>query len=125
VRGVAYKKLTIGVPKEILPNERRVAIVPATVQALVKKGFTVNVEEGAGVEANFANKEYEAAGAKILKANDVYNSNIVLKVGFTFSFTLYPSLCSRLVSLSVSLCIPHCTQGWFQFHSVSNIVQTL
>ena len=56
------------------------AIVPATVQTLVKKGFTVNVEEGAGVEASFANKEYEASGANVTNAANVYKSNIVLKV---------------------------------------------
>jgi len=72
--------LSIGIPKETFPNERRVAIVPATVQTLVKKGFTVNVEEGAGVEASFANKEYEAAGAKVTNAANVYKSNILLKV---------------------------------------------
>jgi Alanine dehydrogenase/PNT, N-terminal domain len=49
------------------------------VQALVKKGFAVNVEQGAGVAANFNNQEYEAAGAKITQTKDIYNSNIVLK----------------------------------------------
>jgi len=63
-------------------NERRVAIVPATVQTLVKKGFAVNVEEGAGLESSFANKEYEEAGAKVTNAANVYKSNIILKVLF-------------------------------------------
>ena len=58
------------------------AIVPATVQTLVKKGFTVNVEQGAGVAANFNNSEYEAAGAKVIAGKDVYGSNILLKVTF-------------------------------------------
>lgn len=80
VRGIPYKQLSIGVPKETFPNERRVAIVPATVQTLVKKGFTVNVEEGAGLEASFANKAYEAAGAKVTNSVNVYKSNILLKV---------------------------------------------
>lgn len=80
VRGIPYKQLTIGVPKESFQNERRVALVPATVQTLVKKGFKVSVEDGAGVAANFNNQEYEAAGAKIASAKDVYQSSIVLKV---------------------------------------------
>jgi len=80
VRGIPYKKLSIGVPKETFKGERRVAVVPASVQALVKKGFTVNVEQGAGVAASFNNPDYEAAGAKITQVKDVYNSNIVLKV---------------------------------------------
>jgi len=80
VRGIPYKQLSIGVPKESFQNERRVALAPATVQTLVKKGFKVNVEEGAGVGASFNNVEYEAAGAKVGQSKDVYQSNIVLKV---------------------------------------------
>ena len=72
--------MSIGIPKETLPNERRVAIVPAAVETLVKRGFTVSVEEGAGLEASFANKDYEAAGAKVTNAANVYKSNILLKV---------------------------------------------
>ena len=45
----------------------------------MKKGFAVNVEQSAGVAANFNNQEYEAAGAKIAPTKDIYNSNIVLK----------------------------------------------
>ena len=87
--------MSIGVPKETFPNERRVAIVPATVQTLVKKGFTINVEEGAGVEASFANKEYEAAGAKVTNAANVYKSNILLKVRLVnLLFNLF-SYCSQ------------------------------
>ena len=56
------------------------AIVPATVQTLVKKGFTVNVEEGAGLESSFNNKDYEDAGAKVTNAANVFKSNILLKV---------------------------------------------
>jgi NAD/NADP transhydrogenase alpha subunit len=41
------------VPKETLHGERRVAITPSVAASLIKKGFTVNVESGAGVEANF------------------------------------------------------------------------
>lgn len=80
VRGIPYTKLSIGVPKETFLNERRVAIVPATVQALSKKGFTVNVEQNCGVQASFLNQDYEAAGAKIKSVEDVFKSDIVLKV---------------------------------------------
>ena len=45
--------LILGVPKETLHGERRVAITPSVAASLIKKGFTVNVESGAGVEANF------------------------------------------------------------------------
>jgi len=40
------------------------------------------VEEGAGVESSFANKAYEAAGAKVTDAANVYKSNILLKVTY-------------------------------------------
>ncbi|XP_045489395.1 NAD(P) transhydrogenase, mitochondrial-like [Pieris rapae] len=80
VEGIPYTKLSIGVPKEIWENERRVAIVPAVVNKLVKKGFNVNIEENAGVLANFPNKTYEEAGAKITNLKNAYQSDIVLKV---------------------------------------------
>jgi len=80
VRGIPYKNLSIGVPKESFLNEKRVALVPATVQALTKKGFAVNIEDNCGTEAKFSNKDYEAAGAKVKPTKDVYNSDIVLKV---------------------------------------------
>jgi NAD(P) transhydrogenase len=48
IKGVPYKNLTIGVPKEKWANEKRVAVSPAVTAALVKKGFKVNIEKGAG-----------------------------------------------------------------------------
>lgn len=53
------------------------------------------MEDGAGVESSFANKEYEEAGAKVTNAANVYKSNILLKVCsinllFRFVFVLYP-----------------------------------
>nr|AHK05705.1 nicotinamide nucleotide transhydrogenase protein [Bombyx mori] len=78
--GVSYTKLSIGVPKEIWQDERRVAVVPAVVSKLVKKGFNVNIEEDAGALANFPNKTYEEAGAKITNLKTTFQSDIVLKV---------------------------------------------
>lgn len=47
--GVDAKNLTIGVPKEVFPNEKRVSITPETVQRMVKKhGINFNIESGAG-----------------------------------------------------------------------------
>ena len=80
VKGIPYKQLTIGVPREVFPNERRVALAPAAVQSLVKAGFSVTVEDGAGAEAFFSNKDYEAAGATIKSKNDAFGADIVLKV---------------------------------------------
>lgn len=78
--GTAYKNLTVGIPKERFANERRVAISPTAVTLLVKKGFTVNIEDGAGLEAKFTNKEFEEAGAKIKNQKEAFQSDIILKV---------------------------------------------
>jgi NAD(P) transhydrogenase subunit alpha len=56
----------IGVPRETAPGEKRVATVPEVVEKLVKLGFRVAVESGAGDAANFADQTYRAAGAEIV-----------------------------------------------------------
>jgi NAD(P) transhydrogenase subunit alpha len=56
---------TIGVPCEIFAGEKRVAAVPEVVEKLIKLGFGVTVETGAGAAANFDDASYEAAGARI------------------------------------------------------------
>ena len=58
--------LLIGVPKETAPGEKRVATVPDVVEKLVKLGFSVAVESGAGDAANFADDTYRAAGAEVV-----------------------------------------------------------
>jgi H+-translocating NAD(P) transhydrogenase subunit alpha len=60
--------LLIGVPKESAAGEKRVATVPDVVQKLVKLGFKVAVESGAGDAANFDDDTYRAAGAEVLPA---------------------------------------------------------
>ncbi|MBT0569860.1 Re/Si-specific NAD(P)(+) transhydrogenase subunit alpha [Curvibacter sp. CHRR-16] len=56
---------SIGVPREIFPGEKRVATVPDVVEKLIKLGFKVVVESGAGEQANFSDEAYVAAGAEI------------------------------------------------------------
>src|SRR5512139_3242275 len=65
-RGVPNMALRIGVPKETAPGEKRVATVPEVVAKLVKLGFQVAVESGAGDAANFADDTYRAAGAEVV-----------------------------------------------------------
>uniref|UniRef100_A0A669DEU3 proton-translocating NAD(P)(+) transhydrogenase n=1 Tax=Oreochromis niloticus TaxID=8128 RepID=A0A669DEU3_ORENI len=79
-RGVLYKDLVVGVPKETLQNERRVALSPAGVQALVKQGFRVQVESGAGDESKFSDQQYRDAGATITDVKGALSSDLVLKV---------------------------------------------
>ena len=56
----------IGVPKETFPGEKRVATVPEAVEKLIKLGFAVAVESGAGDAANCSDDAYRAAGAEVL-----------------------------------------------------------
>jgi NAD(P) transhydrogenase subunit alpha len=74
--------MLIGVPKETQPGEKRVATVPEVVEKLVKLGFQVAVESGAGDAANFADDTYRAAGAQVVPAAaDIWaRSDIVYKV---------------------------------------------
>ncbi|MGH9433967.1 MAG: Re/Si-specific NAD(P)(+) transhydrogenase subunit alpha [Terriglobia bacterium] len=58
--------MTIGVPKEIFPGERRVALVPGAVPNLLKAGCEVAVEAGAGAAAGYPDDSYLAKGAKVL-----------------------------------------------------------
>jgi len=57
--------LTIGVPREIFAGEKRVATVPEVVEKLIKLGFSVAVESGAGDAANFDDDSYRTAGASV------------------------------------------------------------
>lgn len=64
--GSAQPAQRIGVPREIFPGEKRVATVPEVVEKLIKLGFRVVVESGAGEAANFSDDAYRAAGAEIV-----------------------------------------------------------
>ncbi|OGT04027.1 MAG: NAD(P) transhydrogenase subunit alpha [Gallionellales bacterium RBG_16_57_15] len=74
--------LMIGIPREIAPGEKRVATVPDVVEKLIKLGFKVAVESGAGDAANFSDDVYRAAGAEIIPgAAKLWSaSDIVFKV---------------------------------------------
>ncbi|MBF0168444.1 MAG: Re/Si-specific NAD(P)(+) transhydrogenase subunit alpha [Alphaproteobacteria bacterium] len=74
--------LIIGIPKETFPGEKRVASVPEVIEKLIKLGFAVSVESGAGQEANFYDEAYVAAGAKIVgSAADLWaGADIIFKV---------------------------------------------
>ncbi|KPF45940.1 NAD(P) transhydrogenase subunit alpha [beta proteobacterium AAP51] len=74
--------LLIGVPKETAPGEKRAATVPEVVEKLVKLGFSVAVESGAGDAANCSDEAYRAAGAEVLpdSATLFQRADIVFKV---------------------------------------------
>jgi NAD(P) transhydrogenase subunit alpha len=72
----------IGVPKETAEGEKRVATVPEVVEKLIKLGFQVKVETGAGAQANFDDAAYRAAGAEVVDTAAALwsGSDIVFKV---------------------------------------------
>ena len=74
--------MIIAVPKEVLPGENRVALVPDVASKLIKAGFEIKIERDAGLNAGYTNDRYEKAGCKIIdKPEELYsNSQIVLKV---------------------------------------------
>lgn len=74
--------MKVGVPSEVSQGELRVAATPKTVKRLLKQGFEVYIQHNAGAKANYSDKEFEEAGAKIVPtASDIYgNMDIVLKV---------------------------------------------
>jgi NAD(P) transhydrogenase len=86
--GLPYSAVTIGVPKEIHVNERRVAIAPENVATFTKKGFKVVVQAGAGLGAQFTDQAYIEAGATVVPtAKDVYNTaNVITKVRMPEAF---------------------------------------
>ena len=74
--------MKIGIPKEIVDGETRVALVPSHIKELLKKNHEVLVETGAGKKAAFSDEEYTAAGASIVEdAAAVYSrSDAIMKV---------------------------------------------
>ena len=73
--------MKVGVPREVIPGERRVALVPDTVRKLVDEGLEVVVQSGAGTECGYPDSEYEEAGATVSADVDtVFASDIVVKV---------------------------------------------
>ena len=74
--------MIIGIPKEIKDNENRIAIVPAGVEKLVKKGHKILVEKGAGLGSSIPDKAYKNAGAQLRADHaDIFaNAEMIVKV---------------------------------------------
>lgn len=74
--------MKIGIPKEILPGETRVALSPSSIAALAKNKHEVQVEAGAGIASGFTDADYEKAGAIILPGpKEVYAAaEVIFKV---------------------------------------------
>jgi H+-translocating NAD(P) transhydrogenase subunit alpha len=72
--------MLIGIPRESLPGETRVAATPATAAQLIKLGYSVLVESGAGAAASFSDGAFAEAGADVGSRDRVWSSDVVLKV---------------------------------------------
>ncbi|AZA11966.1 alanine dehydrogenase [Corynebacterium gerontici] len=72
--------MRIGIPKEVMNREGRVALGPQGVRSLIADGHNVLVQEGAGLGAAMPDKEFEAAGATIVSVEEAWDTDLVLKV---------------------------------------------
>lgn len=74
----------VGVPKEVFPGEKRVAIAPADIKKMMTEGIgAVKVESGAGAAAGWPDAAYEQAGATIIMSHEeAMQQQVVIKVGF-------------------------------------------
>jgi len=74
--------MILGVPKEIIDNETRVAVIPATVKQFISAGFTVKIESNAGISSQISDSDFKEAGAEIIaSASEIFSqSDMILKV---------------------------------------------
>ena len=72
--------MIIGIPKETLTGENRVASSPKAVAALLKLGFEVQVQKGCGTKASFNDDDFVEAGATLATKSNVWKADIIFKV---------------------------------------------
>lgn len=74
-------RLTIGLPREITHQERRIGLVPEAVGLLVQNGHQVFIESNAGMGARFHDHEYSEAGGQVVySVKEVYQADMILKI---------------------------------------------
>ena len=72
--------MRIGIPKEQFADETRVAATPTTVAQLIKLGFEVAVESGAGLLAKFDDSAYAEAGASVVSRDEIFKNDLIYKI---------------------------------------------
>ena len=95
--------MRIGVPKESKPGESRVAATPKTVGQLIGLGYEVVIEAGAGARSSFSDTAYREAGAAVGGPDEVWGSDLVLKVNAPTDDEI---LCLRPGAILASLLSP-------------------
>ena len=81
-KSMRFKNITIGIPREIMHGERRVAATPETVAKMTQEGGRVLVEKGAGMGSFFSDEQYVASGAELTdEARKIFaEADVILKV---------------------------------------------
>ena len=72
--------MNIGIPKETLSGENRVAASPTSVSELLKLGFSVQVQKGAGTKSSFTDQEFIDSQAELVTKKVCWQSDIIFKV---------------------------------------------
>jgi len=82
VFAVQFEKIVLGIPREIMPGERRVAAIPDTVAKMIAAGARVLVESGAGAGAFIDDENYRQQGAEIIQdVREIYDrATLIMKV---------------------------------------------
>ncbi len=95
--------MKVAVPAEIVPGERRVALLPDVVPSLTRAGLQVAVQSRAGVHALAADGDYEAAGAQVVQAVEADEVDVLLHVR-----PLHPKVVARLKpgAITLGFCSP-------------------
>src|SRR6478735_8526744 len=80
-RPTTLDAMHIGIPTEIKPDERRVALTPAGAREFARRGHRVLVQRGAGAGSGFADETYVAAGAQVAGVDEIFaHGELILKV---------------------------------------------
>ncbi|MBP6386744.1 MAG: alanine dehydrogenase [Pseudarcicella sp.] len=73
--------LLIGIPKELLRQEKRIALTPEAANLLIHNGHEIRLQTNAGLEAGFTDQQYADAGVKIVySAEEVFQADVIIKI---------------------------------------------
>nr|WP_159637075.1 alanine dehydrogenase [Sphingobacterium composti Ten et al. 2007 non Yoo et al. 2007] len=80
-KGQSKRELVIGIPKETVFQEKRIALTPLSVALLIEYGHQVVIESNAGASSNFLDHHYSEQGAQIVYEKErVYNADVIIKI---------------------------------------------
>ncbi len=72
--------MIVAAVKETFPGERRVALVPGVIAPLVKQGWEVRIEAGAGLAAGFPDAQYSEKGARLVSRDEAFAADCLVQV---------------------------------------------